>query len=87
MVNETGTSIADGVGALCATPLRAWVTDGVLYIKGLPIGQTYRIFTLSGVLIYQGIATGDPVETRLIASLQSGTYIIHSEIGVVKVVW
>ena len=55
--------------------LQTWISNDVLHIKGLPIGQTYRIFTISGILIHQGVAMSD-VETWHAASLQSGTYII-----------
>ncbi|MCL2028012.1 MAG: hypothetical protein FWG79_05930 [Bacteroidales bacterium] len=69
-----------------AAAIQAWISHGILHIKGLPIGKTYRIYTLSGTLIHQAIATTD-VETWHAASPQSGTYIIHSDIGVAKIVW
>ncbi|MCL2681906.1 MAG: M6 family metalloprotease domain-containing protein [Bacteroidales bacterium] len=65
--------------------LQAWAKNGILYIKGLNIGQIYRIYTISGTLVCQGIAKSDVEETQCIASLASGTYIIQSENKSVKI--
>jgi hypothetical protein len=65
------------------TPLTVWLENGVLHIKGLTIGQPYRIFSISGTLVHQGIATAD-VETWNV--LKHGTYIIQSEDKSVKIV-
>jgi len=70
-----------------ATSLQTWITNNVLHIKGLTIGQTYRIFNISGRLVYQGVATADYIETLSISSLSSGAYIIQSENKSGKFVW
>jgi hypothetical protein len=69
------------------TPVQAWIENGTLNIKGLPIGKTYRIFTISGILVHQGMVTTDIVQTQFTGSAPSGTYIIHSETGSSKIVW
>ncbi|MDR0436938.1 MAG: M6 family metalloprotease domain-containing protein [Bacteroidales bacterium] len=65
--------------------LQAWVQNGTLHIKGLTIGQIYRIYTISGMLVCQGVAKSDIEETQCVASLPSGTYIIQSENKSVKI--
>ena len=69
------------------TPLQAWVQDGVLYIKGLTAGQSYRIYTIVGTLAYQGVAVADMVKVENFRSLPSGAYIIHAGNQSVKLVW
>jgi hypothetical protein len=65
-------------------PLRAWIQNNILHIEGLTIGQIYRIYTVSGTLVYQGIATENPMQTTL---PHRGTYIIHSENKSIKIIW
>jgi hypothetical protein len=74
---------------VCHTPLRAWVADGILHIGGLTGGETYRIYTISGTLVYQGIATSNDVVVRArhASPLPNGTYIIQSENKSTKIVW
>ena len=64
--------------------LQAWVQNGVLHIKGLNVGQIYRIYNISGIMIYQGTATANIVEVENFQLLR-GTYIIHSENKSVKI--
>ncbi|MCL2417117.1 MAG: InlB B-repeat-containing protein [Bacteroidales bacterium] len=68
------------------TPLQVWVTNGILHIEGLTIGTPYRIYTLAGIPVHQGISTTDivRVENRRTAR---GVYIIRSENHSVKIVW
>jgi hypothetical protein len=91
---NTSASIRDNVNAeaLCATSLRAWVQDDILHIEGLTIGKTYRIYTISGMLVHQGIAKSD-IETwnstsnTGAARNASTVYIIQSENKSVKIVY
>jgi hypothetical protein len=69
---------------VCNMPLRAWISNGVLHIGGLTIGQTYRIYTVLGTLVHQGVTTENPMQISL---PNRGTYIIHSENRSVKIVW
>ena len=63
--------------------LKAWVHNGVLYVKGLTPGKPWYIYNLYGQLIYTGIAGGDvTVEIRLSVK---GLYIIQSGNGTTKV--
>ncbi|MDR0436939.1 MAG: M6 family metalloprotease domain-containing protein [Bacteroidales bacterium] len=67
-----------------AALLQVWAQNGTLHIKGLTIGQIYRIYNISGVLVYQGIATTDVVQVGNFQP-QRGTYIIQSENKSVKI--
>jgi hypothetical protein len=64
--------------------LRGWVHNSTLYVSGLQPGTKWGIYTLSGALIYTGIA----VETHGRASLhERGIYIVVSNGKTVKVVY
>ncbi|MDR0436940.1 MAG: M6 family metalloprotease domain-containing protein [Bacteroidales bacterium] len=70
--------------ALHTEALQAWLQAGVLHIKGLTAGQIYRIYNISGIMVYQGVATADVVWVENFQP-QRGTYIIHSENKSVKI--
>jgi len=55
-------------------PISVWVSNGVLHIEGLTMRQPFRIFNISGMQIYRGIADREIVEIRLPAR---GIYIIQ----------
>ena len=61
-------------------PLKAWVSNSHLYLKGLTIGKTVSIYTLTGALMYQNIATSEeaviPLPTRGVYILNQGKYTI-----------
>jgi len=65
------------------TELSAWVRDGVLHITGLNPDEKVRVFTVTGVLIYQAKAISDimdiPLSTR-------GLYIIQNGSNALKVI-
>jgi len=65
-------------------PIQTWVSNGVLHIEGLPIGERYRIFSISGTLIRQGVVNRDIVEIPLSVR---GVYIIQSGSWSVRVVY
>ena len=65
-------------------PLKAYVNNGNLYVSGLTAGTTWNVYSVTGALIYQGVATGDTAETYLAAR---GMYIIQSENKTLKVVY
>ncbi|MDR0438060.1 MAG: S1 family peptidase [Bacteroidales bacterium] len=65
--------------------LKAWSQNGNFYISGLTEGQSWRIYTILGTLIHQGIAKSN-VEVWDAMSAPSGTYIIHSEHKFVKII-
>jgi hypothetical protein len=64
--------------------LRAWMSNDILHIEGLTIGQIYRIYNIAGTLVYQGIATKNPMQIQL---PNRGAYIIQSENKSVKIVY
>ncbi|MCL2681904.1 MAG: M6 family metalloprotease domain-containing protein [Bacteroidales bacterium] len=64
--------------------LRAWTQDGILHIDGLTIGQIYRIFNISGILVYQSVAKSDIVGVENFQPLR-GVYIIQSGNKSVKI--
>ena len=66
--------------------LTAYMQNGTLHIEGLTAGQLWSMYNISGVLVHQSIATGNP-ETWRAASLQRGVYIIQSNNQIVKVVY
>ena len=68
--------------------LRAWVQNGMLYVKGLMPGKPWYIYNLYGQLIYTGIADdSDNVETQCIVPLPGrGVYIIQSGDRVIKLI-
>jgi M6 family metalloprotease-like protein len=69
--------------------MKAWVQNGILYIDGLTVGETYRVYTIAGTLVYQGIATTNDVVVRArhASPLPNGTYIIQSENKSTKIIW
>ena len=64
-------------------PLHAWVAHGTLHIRGLPQGAPYRIYTITGALVYRGVATGSNLTTASVP-LQSGVHILRTENQAVK---
>ena len=63
-------------------PLRAYVRNGLLHITGLTAGETISIYTSSGVLVHQTIATPE-MDINLTTQ---GVYIIQSGENTVRVV-
>ena len=62
--------------------LKGYVQNSTLYVTGLSDGQSWQVYSLSGILIYQGIAKGDKAEVAL---PNRGMYIIISENKSIKV--
>ena len=64
--------------------LKAWTNNGVVYVNGLTPGKPWSLYSVTGVLIYKGIAKS---ETENYPSLQSrGIYIITHENKTTKVI-
>ena len=61
-------------------PLKAWVNSSHLYVKGLTIGKTLSIYTVTGALIYQKDATLEeaviPLVSKAVYIVQQGKYVI-----------
>ena len=64
-------------------PLKIWTANGKLRVTGLTEGKTWSVYSVSGTLIYRGVATGTEAD---IALPVSGVYIIQSENNALKFV-
>lgn len=64
--------------------LRAYVTDGTLYVTGLTVGKPWRVYTITGSLIHAATASAD--EDKITLSLR-GIYIITTQKESLKVAW
>ncbi|MDL2309696.1 T9SS type A sorting domain-containing protein [Parabacteroides sp. OttesenSCG-928-B22] len=56
----------------------------ILYINNLAAGQTWSVYTLSGMLVYQGMAGNKEVKVNLSAR---GVYIIKAGVTTGKVLY
>jgi len=56
-------------------PLKSYVQNGRLYVCGLMVGEPWRVYHVSGVLVYQDTATGSAANLNLPAR---GLYIVIS---------
>jgi len=71
----THSVIAIGIDKPQSESLLAYVCSGTLHIDGLTTGGYWNVYTLSGILIYQGIAQGYQAKVNLPVR---GMYIIKS---------
>ena len=66
--------------------LKACFRNGVLHISGVKAGTTIRVYNMAGMLIYQGVSSGNDVEMLHASSLPGrGVYIVTDGRTVVKV--
>ena len=56
-------------------PLKAYSQNRILYVSGLTVGETWRVYDILGEIVYQGIATDETANTPLQVS---GVYIIRA---------
>jgi len=56
-------------------PLKAYTQNRILYVSGLTVGETWRVYDILGKLVYQGVANDETANTALPVS---GVYIIRS---------
>ncbi len=70
-----------------ASSIQAWVRDDVLYIKGLTTGTSFRIYSISGALIHEGIVTDDPTQLSCSILGKRGMYILRVGDRSLKFVW
>jgi hypothetical protein len=64
-------------------PLKAYIHGGRMYVRGLTEGKLWNVYSVSGALIYRGMATANEMEISLNTQ---GRYIIQQEERTVKVV-
>ena len=72
-----------GVETPRATSLRAYVRDGVLHVSGLMPGESWHVYNMLGVLVYQGIAVEETAKIPLPAC---GVYIVADDKAVLKII-
>jgi hypothetical protein len=77
--DTTGTEAIPQSGSL-----KAWAQSGTLHVTGLTPGAEWKVYMITGVLIYQSTATGSDAQTDLPAH---GLYIVTDGITTVKVVY
>ena len=65
-------------------PLKTWVSNDMLYIDGLKVGDDWRIYSVIGSLVLNGVAHNETVRVKLDTH---GVYILQSGNHVVKVVY
>ena len=85
VVEPDPASVLPGIYTQDGQALQAWVNDGVLYVQGLPAGQFWRIYTITGQLLHQGTATADIATWYGLR--QRGTYIIQSAAGSTRIIF
>jgi len=65
--------------------LRAWVTGNLLHVTGIDEGMFWRVYTITGTLVHQGIAENGITTATL--NVPSGVYIVWTEKGRVKIIF
>ena len=83
-VSEPITTTQTGNGELDYVTLKGFVQGGRLYVSGLCEGKQWNVYSISGLLVYRGIAIADEVNIPLSAQ---GVYIIQSEERTVKIAY
>jgi len=69
---------------LQSSALKAWVENESLHVTGLSAGQIWRVYSLSGTMVYQGMA--DESGNAIITLSGKGIYLIQSENKAIKVI-
>jgi hypothetical protein len=67
-----------------AKTLKAWTQNGRLHVSGLAVGQMWRVYNISGSLVYHSLAESE--EANIILPVR-GMYIVQSANAVVKTVY
>jgi hypothetical protein len=70
--------------ALPTNALKAWAENESIHVTGLTAGQIWRVFSLSGTVVYQSIA--DDSGEAVVALLAKGIYIIQSGGRSIKII-
>ena len=71
-----------GIEEVELQPLKAWIFNNNLNISGLRVGETFRVFNLSGQVVRQGTAQ---TETETVSVPVRGLYIVSAGERVIKV--
>jgi len=67
-----------------ANPLNAYVYDGLLYVSGLTVGETLRIYDVMGISLYEGIAASGEMNIPL---KKQGMYIVQTKNNSIKIAY
>jgi hypothetical protein len=71
--------LAVGIDVLTQLPtLTAWCQDGMLHVSGLAAGEQWSVYTLGGVLVYEG-------QEASVALPQKGIYVVKAGKQAVKI--
>ena len=71
-------------GKELSNSLIAYVENDKLLVSGLKIGEEWSVYTISGILVYKGVATKE--EESFILKDTSGVYVVRSVHETVKVI-
>jgi len=85
-VQQTFHVVNQGTGINAVSPenpITAWSQNGMLHVSGLTEGKAWRVYDVSGKLVYQSIATGEKANIPLFAG---GVYLVQSGGKTVKVI-
>ena len=78
--------LSTSVETQCIASLQAYVQNGLLYVSGLSEGQIWRVYNISGALIYQGVASaGNTGASHALPLPGRGIYIVQSKNNVIKI--
>jgi len=64
--------------------LKVWTNGNQLHVTGIAEGKPWRVYTATGMLVHQGIAS-DGITTATL-SIPSGVYIVWTEEGTIKII-
>jgi len=85
LIIEYEVKMGTGINEILQTnPLKVWAANGMLRVAGLSEGKEWSVYSISGALVYQSVASGNEIAIPLNAQ---GVYIVTSENRVVKVVY
>jgi hypothetical protein len=65
-------------------PLKAWITNDILYINGLKEGDSWYIYSVIGQVVSQGVARNETVSVKL---GMRGVYIFKYNTRAIKVMY
>ena len=72
-----------GVETQYIASLQAYTRDGVLHVTGLTPGESWRVYNMPGMIVYQGIAVDESAKIPLPSC---GVYIVTDGKAVLKII-
>lgn len=83
-VEITYTVTLVGIGDLQVEVLKAWIQNRMLHVSGLTPGKQWSVYHISGIPVYQDVASSDEADINLPVH---GVYIVKSGKEIIKVVY